>query len=636
MLVYEPFDPNIDPPSPPKRQKLYISFSYRENDKSHIYNILDTDNKNMSRKEKEIRKSILINNLLRKSTKKESIKHKRNKKIEDNDDAIVVHYLNSEDSQNVCSHYKKMSINNKNQYKRSGSESESERYNRQLNKSTDRKMRRKRSVDLGGDDEDSYSDNKTSSFEEKEKSIVKSSKKEKSNSNNIAVFYRNNDRGIYSKHSSTIESNNFLTPRQERTLDNLDTPLTIHNKYLSRVSSKFVSPNKKNINEREIIFESKEEDEDYKDNHKIKRKNYEKNLYETIDVDSENKRNINTKSLKYAIKDKRINIKASKEGLLSEDVYDDDYDKRIKNFVSFQRKNKNKKTTIKLRKRDDFSKGIQRRNISSKSVILSTRGYNEKNRKRESNLYKKQKENKNLGNMRLHNKKVNYAFTNNEYNEMNYEQALHNDNRSYLKIYIAVLIEEHIVLNTFCTDVYLELRANKLSFLVFSFEISFFLNAFFYTDEYISDTYHNNGVLNFFSSLPKSIYSFFVTLIVANLLKILSTSKKEFMKIIKEVDDKQEYLDLMQKELKKLRIKLIIYFTIIFMLGLFFLYYCSAFCAVYTNSQLFWFYGCLESLAMDLSTPFLISFVLATLRYVGLRKRIKCMFWTSDFLGFLF
>ena len=127
-----------------------------------------------------------------------------------------------------------------------------------------------------------------------------------------------------------------------------------------------------------------------------------------------------------------------------------------------------------------------------------------------------------------------------------------------------------------------------------------------------------------------------MTLIVANLLKILSTSKKEFMKIIKEVDDKQEYLDLIEKGLKKLRKKLIIYFTIIYIIGLFFLYYCSAFCAVYTNSQLFWFYGCLESLAMDLSTPFLISLVLTILRYVGLKKHIKCLFSTSDFLGCLF
>ena len=65
------------------------------------------------------------------------------------------------------------------------------------------------------------------------------------------------------------------------------------------------------------------------------------------------------------------------------------------------------------------------------------------------------------------------------------------------------------------------------------FEISFFLNALFYTDEYISDAYHNKGVLDFVSGLPKAIYSFLATLLLTNLLKMLSNSKSELMKLIR-------------------------------------------------------------------------------------------------------
>ena len=161
----------------------------------------------------------------------------------------------------------------------------------------------------------------------------------------------------------------------------------------------------------------------------------------------------------------------------------------------------------------------------------------------------------------------------------------------------------------------------------------FFLNAIFYTDEYISEVYHNNGVLDFFSSLPKSIYSFFVTIIVENLLKMLSSSKKELLKIIKERKNKKEYLELMEIELNKLRKKLIIYYIMVLILGLLFFYYISAFCAVYSNSQKFWFYGCLESLALDLSTPFLFSLILSTLRYLGLKKHTKCLYVSAGILG---
>ncbi len=55
----------------------------------------------------------------------------------------------------------------------------------------------------------------------------------------------------------------------------------------------------------------------------------------------------------------------------------------------------------------------------------------------------------------------------------------------------------------------------------------------FFTDEYISDAYHNNGVLDFITGLPKSIYSFIAKLIAKNLLKMLSYSKGELVKVIK-------------------------------------------------------------------------------------------------------
>ena len=174
MLVYEPFDPNVDPPNPPKSKKTFLSFSNKENDKNnniHINDILDRNNnssKNLSKKEKEIQKSILINNLLRKTSKKEAFKDYKNNN-EDNDDVLIVHYISSEDSKSVSSHYKKMDINKKSKLNLSGSDSNSERYKKKSTKSINKNMRRKRIIHLDRDEEDDneISGNKTSSFEEK-------------------------------------------------------------------------------------------------------------------------------------------------------------------------------------------------------------------------------------------------------------------------------------------------------------------------------------------------------------------------------------------------------------------------------------------------------------------------------------
>ena len=160
---------------------------------------------------------------------------------------------------------------------------------------------------------------------------------------------------------------------------------------------------------------------------------------------------------------------------------------------------------------------------------------------------------------------TNESKTEDEIEEMDYEEAIIYDKRSYIKMNWSSLVDSQIILDTFFSDSNLNLFIIKLSFFVSIFEINFFLNALFYTDEYISDAYHNNGVLDFVSGLPKSIYSFLATLLLSNLLKMLSNSKSELMKLMQENYKNKEYLELINAKLKKLKIKLIIYFRIIFL-----------------------------------------------------------------------
>ena len=220
-----------------------------------------------------------------------------------------------------------------------------------------------------------------------------------------------------------------------------------------------------------------------------------------------------------------------------------------------------------------------------------------------------------------------------EVQDMDYEEAIIHDKRNYLRIFWSFLIDSQIILGTFCTGNYLNLFVIKLSFFIFTFQISFFLNALFYTDDYISDAYHNNGVLDFISGLPKSIYSFIATLITINLLKMLSNSKSELTRVIRMRGIYNNFRNIINMKLWKLRKKLIIYFIIVFLLEIFFLYYVTAFCAVYRNSQKYWFFGCLESFGMDSLVSFIICLFTAFLRYISVRKQIKYCFFLSNFIS---
>ena len=72
-----------------------------------------------------------------------------------------------------------------------------------------------------------------------------------------------------------------------------------------------------------------------------------------------------------------------------------------------------------------------------------------------------------------------------DFQDMDYYEALDFDKRSFLRIYWSFLVDTQIILGTFFTPNFLHLFIVKLSFLLSTFQISFFLNALFYTDEYI-------------------------------------------------------------------------------------------------------------------------------------------------------
>ena len=612
MLVFEPFDPRIDPPNPPKLKK-YLKTDNDENKKENIYNFMDiksdnVNNKNknrinLSKKEKEIKKSRFINELLNRSISKK--KKDKDKNNPNDDNILVVHYINSdesEESEDSSSNKsdEKESQSNNNIYKSNNSNSSSN--------SEDNKTKNKKGKGL--------------------KQIFSNPKIYERNNNNLNKGM--NSFHIFSKETIVPENKKHYNDNYNDMINQKQT-LTLESNEISPRNINFDdfksfgilnSPRTKILKSKDkgSVKNKKEEKDDEKSN---SRNNYSFDLYDVKRRRKKLVKHKNKKTLKDKIKSRNENRRLNILGSTDEFFFQNKETKKKKfgdtNSVKYYFKNKineNNQRTITLNE-------------------IGTNPESPKKTENEMNKKKGKKDKEQLGNMRLKYKKVNYALTYEEINDMDFEEALIHDNRPFYRIYVAYLLEEHIIFNTICTDMYLDLRSIKLSFLIFGYEISFFLNALFYTDEYISDTYHNDGVLDFFSSLPKSIYSFIVTLVLSGLLKMLSSSKKQLNKIIKEREDKKEYLEAIEKELNKLKIKIVWYYIIVFILGIFFVYYVSAFCAVYQNSQTFWLIGCFESMALDFITPFLICLILSVLRYIGIKSRSSCAYKTAKILNVL-
>ena len=223
-------------------------------------------------------------------------------------------------------------------------------------------------------------------------------------------------------------------------------------------------------------------------------------------------------------------------------------------------------------------------------------------------------------------KKSKIYLTSNDYFNLNYEEALELDKRSFINIVWGYILEEQIICNTFLSELFLELRIIKIYFMIFSFCLELFLNAIFFTDDYISEMYHNDGVLDFFSSLPKSFYSLLVGFIIMFFLNFLSNSKNQFDEATENIFESEKYKKKVNQILFGLKIKLIFFFIINFLLLLFFWYYCSTFCAIYYNSQEELIKGTLVSIIISMLIPFPVSFIMALIRYIALKKKSKCLF----------
>ena len=339
----------------------------------------------------------------------------------------------------------------------------------------------------------------------------------------------------------------------------------------------------------------------------MKNKNKKQNIFSQNNIQTLN------------INQKIINIKSNKKKKLAENnkLNNFKYDEEPKDINSKEQLN------------SKILKGKKDKQFNNKKRKL-------KNKKYSKNLILETKEEKYGMKNKIKSKKIisnRLSLLDDELQDMEFNEAIIYDKRSYFRMYWSFLVDSHIILGTFCTKNYLHLFVIKLSFLIFNFEINFFLNAFFYTDEYISDAYHNDGVLDFISGLPKSIYSFVATLITTNLLRMLSNSKSELQKVIKEKYNDKYYKFIINAKIKKLRNKLIIYFILVFLLGLFFSYYVSSFCAVYRNSQKYWFIGCFESFAIDSLVSFISCLFLSFIRYVGIKRKIACLYKTSNILS---
>jgi hypothetical protein len=314
----------------------------------------------------------------------------------------------------------------------------------------------------------------------------------------------------------------------------------------------------------------------------------------------------------------------------------------VNNFIKNENGNRRGSVNLNGNRRGSVNVNLNGRRRSSVNSKLELKYKKKSKTKRNSlskfsvvtmdNIYKKEKKtvDNNYNHLILNNNDVDIEQK--QLNEIPYTQAIRIDNRNAFKTFGTVLANKIEIINIFYyrdENVHLSL---SLSIYIFSLLLDLTLNCFLYTDEVVSEKYHNNGELEFFTSLSLSFMSnIFSGIIVYVIAKL--TQFSEFLELIKkEVVDKSHYLMNIVRFKKITKLKMISFFVIQIAFIFLMLYYLTIFCIVYHRTQasilVNYLYGVLESLAIS----FGIAIIISVIRVLALKYKSRSLYNASKYI----
>ena len=226
----------------------------------------------------------------------------------------------------------------------------------------------------------------------------------------------------------------------------------------------------------------------------------------------------------------------------------------------------------------------------------------------------------------------------------NFEEAIKYETRDFWRIYFIILLSKENILNTFFFKSPIESQPIRISIFIFNYSCDFALNALFYFNEKISDKYHYEGdsiyLFILINNMTISIFSNVVSYLLVKSLNQLTNSKEAIELLFREEEkrmrknkdyrvDKNRKIYIFRnllKVFKIMKIKIICYIIIEMLLMLFFIYFITAFCEVYSDTQMSLLFDSLISFILSIPIELLISFIISIMYLTAIKLKLKCLY----------
>ena len=222
-----------------------------------------------------------------------------------------------------------------------------------------------------------------------------------------------------------------------------------------------------------------------------------------------------------------------------------------------------------------------------------------------------------------------------ELNTLDYSEAIKYDKRTYFQYYFGLLKLNQLIIFTFITKNDYNLKIIKIILFLLLFPLHLTLNCFFYNDSAMHKIFENNGQDILYYRIPSILYTFLINLLINFLLKALSLTAKDIIRLNKTENIKNiiKMAENIEKQYKK---RSIIFFILTSILFLFFWYFICCFCAVFVNTQYCLMIDSIISFVITMVFPFFWSLIPGFFRITALNSKNKsCLYTIGNILALL-
>jgi len=180
---------------------------------------------------------------------------------------------------------------------------------------------------------------------------------------------------------------------------------------------------------------------------------------------------------------------------------------------------------------------IHRKRSSDKNILISNKVFSiDKTREK---FFDNKVENKHLDN-ETEKDIQEEKLDNFEINNLDYEEAVNKDKRSFFQIYWSILKREHLILFTFFTRNDYNLIFIKFTRFIFLVCTDMAMNVFFFSDETMHKMYLDYGKYNFIQQIVQIVFSTVATQMIEVFICFLSLTDKHYYEI-KNLKNEEKY-----------------------------------------------------------------------------------------------